>query len=187
MACAGRIEAVGGFVEHQQPGGRQQRGGKPETLSHPEREAANAVVGDIGEADPLEHVIDASRAVAPQASQRGEVLPRGQRGIGEQTVTERLDDLVVGDLNTVGVLGADLVLIRPRGGIGHSGAGEDHGRRADDATSAAGPAEDAETGPRDLSASSCDLRTRPFTGIPAIGPAEHRYSLCAKDSSSGET
>ncbi len=33
---AGRIKAVGRFVEHQQPRSRQQRGGKPETLSHAE-------------------------------------------------------------------------------------------------------------------------------------------------------
>src|SRR4029077_15760084 len=44
--------------------------------------------------------------------------------LGEQTVTERLDELVVRDLNTVGVLGADLVLIWPRRGVGHSRAGK---------------------------------------------------------------
>ena len=33
---AGRIKAVRRFVEHQQPRLCQQRGGKPETLSHPE-------------------------------------------------------------------------------------------------------------------------------------------------------
>jgi hypothetical protein len=57
-------------------------------LSHPEREAANAVVRDIGEADPLERVIDASRAVAPEASQGGEVLARGKRGIQARSVHE---------------------------------------------------------------------------------------------------
>ena len=61
---AGRIEAVRRFVEHQQPRPGQQRGGEPETLSHPERETANAVVRDIGEPDLLQHVADAVGAVA---------------------------------------------------------------------------------------------------------------------------
>ena len=88
---AGRIEAVRRFVEHQQPRPGQQRGGKPETLSHPEREAANAVVRDIGEPDLLQRVADAVGAVAPQAGQRGEVLPSGERGIQTRPVDEPRD------------------------------------------------------------------------------------------------
>ena len=68
---AGSVKAVRRLVENHQPRARQQRGRKPETLSHPEREAANAVVGDIREPDPLERVANAVGAVAPQASQRG--------------------------------------------------------------------------------------------------------------------
>ena len=46
--------------------------------------------------------------------------------LGEQTVTERLDDLVVGDLDPVGVLGADLVVAEHLcRGVGHPRAGED--------------------------------------------------------------
>ena len=66
-------------------------------------------------------------------------------GLGEQTVTERLDDLIAGDLDPVGVLGADLVFAKlHRRGVGHARAGEDDSRGAerDDARSAAGPAED---------------------------------------------
>ena len=55
---AGRIKAVGRFVEHEQSRPGQQRGGKPETLSHPEREAPHAVVRDIGEPDLLQRVAD---------------------------------------------------------------------------------------------------------------------------------
>ena len=36
VTSAGGIKAVRRFVEHQQPRPGQQRGGKPETLSHPE-------------------------------------------------------------------------------------------------------------------------------------------------------
>ena len=85
---AGRVQAVRRFVEHQQPRPGQQRGGKPETLPHPEREAAHAVVRDVGEPDLLQRVVDAVGAVAPQAGQRGEVLPRGERRIQARPVDE---------------------------------------------------------------------------------------------------
>jgi hypothetical protein len=88
---AGRIKAVRRFVEHQQPRPSQQRGRKPETLSHPEREAANAVVRDIGEPDLLQRVADAVGAVAPQARQRGEVLPSSERGIQTRPIHEPRD------------------------------------------------------------------------------------------------
>ena len=73
---ADRIEAVRRFVEHQQPRPGQQRGGEPETLAHPEREAADAVVGDVGEPDLLQRVTDAVGAVAAQ----GEPARRGSAG-----------------------------------------------------------------------------------------------------------
>ena len=78
VTAAGWIEAVRRLVEHQQPRPGQQRGGEPEALSHPEREAAHAVVCDIGEPDLLQRVADAVGAIAPQARQCGEVLPGGE-------------------------------------------------------------------------------------------------------------
>ena len=59
---AGRVQAVGRLVEHEQPRPGQQRGGQPEPLAHAEGEAADPVVGDVGEPDLLEHVVDARRA-----------------------------------------------------------------------------------------------------------------------------
>ena len=85
---AGRVEAVGRLVEDQQPRARQQRGGQPEALAHPEREAADAVVGDVGQADLVERAGDPVAAVAAQPRQRGEVLPRAQRGVEAGAVHE---------------------------------------------------------------------------------------------------
>ena len=81
---------------------------------------------------------------------RGEESPvRADRGahelaeLGEQAVTDGLDDLVVGDLDPVGVLRADLVVAEARGGAvgGRSPGDDEHGRRAgyDDAEPVAGP------------------------------------------------
>jgi hypothetical protein len=42
------VKTVGRFVEHQQPRPGQECSGEPEALSHPKREAANAVVCEIG-------------------------------------------------------------------------------------------------------------------------------------------
>ncbi len=95
--------------------------------------------------------------------------------LGDQTVTERLDDLVVGDLDPVGVLGADLVVAEHlRRGVGHPRAGEDDSRGAecDEAESVAGPAEDPETDSRDSSASSCDLHT--YFGTIRPAGSEHQ-------------
>ena len=40
----------------------EQRGGQPEPLAHPQREAPDPVVGDVGEPDLLQRVVDAGRA-----------------------------------------------------------------------------------------------------------------------------
>ena len=51
VLLAGRVQAVGRLVEHQQPRPGEQRGGQPEPLAHAEGEAADLVVGDVGEPD----------------------------------------------------------------------------------------------------------------------------------------
>jgi hypothetical protein len=58
LPLAGRVEAVGRFVEHQQPGVGEQGRGEPEPLTHAEGEAPHPVVGDIGEPDLAEYVVD---------------------------------------------------------------------------------------------------------------------------------
>ena len=69
---AGRVEAVRRLVEHQQARPGQQRGGQPETLSHPEREAPDAVVRDVGEPDLTEYLVDtASIRASLQAAKSG--------------------------------------------------------------------------------------------------------------------
>lgn len=80
LLLSGRIEAVGRFVEHEQPGLGEQGGGETESLTHAEGEAAGTVVGDIGEPDLVEHVVDPRRprVVAAQSGQRGKVLPGGE-------------------------------------------------------------------------------------------------------------
>jgi len=59
----GRVEAVGRLVQDQQSRRGQERRGEPQPLPHPEREAADAVVGDVGEPDLLERLADAVGAV----------------------------------------------------------------------------------------------------------------------------
>jgi hypothetical protein len=101
VPLAGRIEAVRRLVEHQQPRPGQQRGGKAETLSHPEREAADAVVGHVCEPDLPQHITDPVGAVPAQTGQRCEVLPSGERRIQPRPIHEPRD--VVDDLQLTAV------------------------------------------------------------------------------------
>ena len=91
LAC--RVEPVDRLVQHEQPRPGEQRGGKPEPLTHPERKAAHSVVGDVGEPDLLEDLVDSRRprAGTAQTRQRGEVPPGGQRGVEAGTVNEARD------------------------------------------------------------------------------------------------
>jgi hypothetical protein len=54
--------SVGRLIEDEQSRLGEQGGGQPEPLAHPERETADAVVGDIDEPDLLKRVADASGA-----------------------------------------------------------------------------------------------------------------------------
>ena len=53
------VEAVGGLVEHEDPGIAEQRGGEAEPLGHAEREAAGAAARGVAEVDELEHLVGA--------------------------------------------------------------------------------------------------------------------------------
>ena len=88
MTGTDRIKAIRRLVEDQQPRLGQQRSGQAQTLAHPQRKAANAVVGDRGEPDLVQRIADAVDAVAPQASERGEVLPGRERRIQTRPVDE---------------------------------------------------------------------------------------------------
>ncbi len=87
------VEAVGGLVEHEQARLGEQGGGEAEPLPHSEGEATRLVVGDVGEPDLLEDVVDARRrcVATAQAGQRGEVAPGGQRGVETGAVDEARD------------------------------------------------------------------------------------------------
>ena len=80
--------------------------------------------------------------------------------LGKQTVTQRLDDLVVGDLDAVGVLGADLVIAKRHcRRVGRPRAGKDDNCDAERDDPRLRPAENRQAGSRNLSASPRHLRT----------------------------
>ncbi|WP_460061079.1 hypothetical protein [Streptomyces sp. YKOK-I1] len=60
----------------------EQRGGEPQPLAHAEGEAAGLAVGDIGEPDLVEHVIDPG-GPRVQAAQPGEPV-RFCRAVSER-------------------------------------------------------------------------------------------------------
>ena len=62
-ADARRVEAVGRLVEDQHLGVAEQRGGDGQALAHAQRVALDAAVGGVGEADGVEHLVDAARRV----------------------------------------------------------------------------------------------------------------------------
>ncbi len=72
-----RIEAVGRFVENQQLGVAEERGGDTKALFHPERVAAVAVTSPISEPDGGEHLGDAPLVETPEASDGSQVLGPG--------------------------------------------------------------------------------------------------------------
>ena len=74
---AHRVEAVGRLVEDDEVGIADQRGGDAETLLHPERVDAVAVVAATGQPDEIDQVVDADRSSAPPrtASERRLSMP----------------------------------------------------------------------------------------------------------------
>ena len=80
LADAGRVEPVRRFVEHEQRRVLEQRGREAEPLLHAERVAAHFVVAAFGEADELEHRLDARRRDAVDRAEQPQVLaPRHRR------------------------------------------------------------------------------------------------------------
>ena len=83
VADAGRVDAVGGFVEHQQAWASDQAGGDPEPLPHPLRVLADLVVGALAQLDQLEDLVDLGPAgsAAVERRQQLEVGTAGEVGI----------------------------------------------------------------------------------------------------------
>ena len=69
------VEPVDRLVEEEGAGVAEQRGGDAEALAHPEREPARATAGDIGEADHLEHLVDAAAVDAVGIGHPAQVIP----------------------------------------------------------------------------------------------------------------
>jgi hypothetical protein len=79
MLLAGRVEAVGRLVEDQQVRAGEQGGGQAEALTYAEGEAADPVVGQVGEPDLIEGLRDTDPCVVAALGghrvQRGQILP----------------------------------------------------------------------------------------------------------------
>ena len=56
------VESVRGFVEHEDLGITEHRGGKDQALAHPEREGAGLVGSDRSQTDHVQHLRRALRA-----------------------------------------------------------------------------------------------------------------------------
>jgi hypothetical protein len=88
MVLAGRIQAVDRFVKDEELGHDQQRGGESQALAHAERKALDPVIGDVGESDFRENLIDTRRArvAAAQNGKRGKVPTGSERWVEARAV-----------------------------------------------------------------------------------------------------
>ena len=128
MDAAG-VEAVGGFVEQQEPGMSHECGRDTEALPHTEREVSHTFLGrrSVTEADDLEHLVDTVLGQPAQPAYDVEVLAGGEMWVAAGTLYERAD--VLQDLEAV--VGG-LLLAEDRDGTACGvGQAEDylHGRR----------------------------------------------------------
>jgi hypothetical protein len=124
----------------------------------------------------------------PVGAACGEEPPIGVDGrshelavLGHQTVTDWLDDLVVGDLEPVGVLGTDGAVTEGVGrGVGNPTTGKSEGHRADqgDSDPAVGDAELFEGVSRDAPPLLSDLHDHPFEEL--TDNRSTRPSICHK-------
>ena len=87
----GRIEAVGGLVEHEQFGGVQQCAGEGEALLVAERELPGAPVGVRIEAQQRDRVGDRPRRRTGEPALDVEVLAHGEVGVGGRGLNEEAD------------------------------------------------------------------------------------------------
>ena len=89
---AGRVEPVGGFVEHEQPGFAHQRRRDSEALHHAVRVLADLATRPVGELDDVEDLVDpAPSAVPVQLREQLEVLAPGQVGVEARGLDEPCD------------------------------------------------------------------------------------------------
>ncbi len=90
-----RVQAVGGLVEDQQVGGREQRAREPQPLAHAQRVGAHRAAVDAGEPDPLEglpHPPPPSRPAAGAGRvEQVEVRPPGEVAVRGGALDHRPD------------------------------------------------------------------------------------------------
>ena len=95
-ADAGRVEPVGRLVEDEHLGLADQCGRDAEPLAHAERVVAHPAAGlVVGQADPVEHLLDPVLGQAHGALRDGEDLPSGATGVLRRGVQQHAD-LVAG-------------------------------------------------------------------------------------------
>jgi hypothetical protein len=90
---AGRVEAVGRLVEHDEPRAAEQRQREAEALLHAEREGSASRVRPSGEADEREQLVDLAPGVAQPARRRLDlhVLARRRAGVDGRALDEGAD------------------------------------------------------------------------------------------------
>ena len=85
------VEPVDRLVEEQHAGVAEQGAGDAEALAHAERELAGPLVGDRGQPDDVEHLVDARRGDVVRLGQPREVVAGGAAGVERLGVEERAD------------------------------------------------------------------------------------------------
>ena len=121
VADAGGVEAVGGLVEHQQPGLAQQAGRDAEALAHAVGVAADLAVGPVGQVDDLQDLLEQPGPdAAVEEREALEVLPAGQVGVEAGALDEAGDAVQHADAG----VGPGLVEDPDRAGVGPDQAEE---------------------------------------------------------------
>ena len=77
------VEAVRWFVQDEDLGVAQQRGGQGEPLAHPEGETSDTTVRGLGEVDEVEHLVDPCWPGATGEGGDAEVVTGAASGVGE--------------------------------------------------------------------------------------------------------
>src|SRR5829696_8181003 len=96
------VEAVGGLVQDEDVGIAEERGGEPEPLTHPEREAADPSAGGARQADVGEDLVDAVIREPGGGGEDAQVVPGPAAGVEARRlehgadVTDRLIEGSIG-------------------------------------------------------------------------------------------
>jgi hypothetical protein len=85
------VEPVHRLVQQQRGGVAEQGGGDAESLPHPEGEPTGAAVGDVGEPDELEDVVDPAAVDAVGGGQPEQVVAGAAAGVDRSGLEEGAD------------------------------------------------------------------------------------------------